>query len=174
MSKSNVLKFRTRFHETPRVQLVCPDTPEDRRTKSEFADECDINKIMARYKRTGVLPEFAQKAAARFGDFSQVPTFTEMQEKIIAANELFLALPAAVRKQFDNDPGQFIAASESQEGRELLVKLGLGKAKESQPPGSAPRSSAGQAEPDGAEPSGAPVKGAGSSSKALSKAGGSE
>lgn len=150
--------FRTRYTHVSRLVdpgLTCPDTPEDRRTKSEFVDECDINKIMARYRRTGILPENARAAAVRYGDFSQIPDFMEMQEKIIAANELFMALPAEVRKQFDNDPGQFIAAADTQEGREVMVKLGLGAERVSSPQeppkGSAP-ASAGQAETGGTEP----------------------
>lgn len=136
------LPFRTRYsHVSADVDpgLSCPDTPEDRRTKSEFADECDINLIMARFRKTGVLPQSAHAAAARYGDFSQVPDFMQMQDKLIAANELFAALPAAVRKQFDNDPGQFVAAADTKEGRALMVKLGLvptGDTEASTPPSS--------------------------------------
>jgi len=112
-----------------RVQFICPDTPQDRRTKSEFLDECNINTIMAKYKKTKQLPDSIRLEAAKYGDFSQVPDFIEMQEKIIAANNLFDALPATVRKQFGNDPGEFIKAAETAEGRELMVKLGLGAPK---------------------------------------------
>lgn len=119
------MKFRTRFDESLKLPVFC--TEEEKRTKSEFADECDINKIMARYKRTGVLPvDVRKQAAAKFGDFSQLPSFMEMQDMLIAANDLFMALPAAVRKQFGNDPHEFLAAAETKEGRELLQKLGLG------------------------------------------------
>lgn len=127
-----MIPFKTRFTVEARPRLNC--TEEERRTKSEFAADCDINLIMARYRKTGVLPESSKAAAARYGDFSSVPTFMEMQEKIIAANELFAALPAAVRKQFDNDPGAFLAASESSEGRALMAKLGLGKEQEAPTP----------------------------------------
>jgi len=125
------MKFHTRFDLPKGPKVIC--TAAEGRTKPEFEAECDMNRIMERYKRTGQLPESALRAAARYGDFSQVPDFMEMQEKLIAANELFAALPAAVRKQFDNDPGQFVAASETEEGRALMVKLGLGK-EGSQPP----------------------------------------
>lgn len=122
------MKFRTRFDgDLRKARPVIACTLEERRTKSEFLEECDINRIVAKYKKTGVLPESARAAAAQYGDFSQTPDFMEMQHKIIAANELFAALPAAVRRQFDNDPGQFIAASETEEGRQLMVKLGLGE-----------------------------------------------
>lgn len=131
--------YKTRFTVVDRPQLVCP--PEDRRTKSEFADDCDINLIMARYKKTGILPDAARAAAAKYGDFSAVPTFAEMQDKIAAAQQLFLALPATVRKAFDNDPHQFLNASQTAEGRDLMVKLGLGKAEEPSAPPSQPAAS---------------------------------
>lgn len=121
----SVRLLRSRFSPRVRVGVAC--TSEERVTKSEFAKDCDINVIMARYKKTGQLPQSAMSAQARFGDFSQVPSFQEMQDRVIAAHEMFAALPAQVRKEFDNDPGQFIAAADTPQGCELLVKLGLGK-----------------------------------------------
>lgn len=137
----NKPKFRTRFHPSKKVTFFTPAS--ERRTKSEFLKETDINFIMERYRRTGQLPESARQAATRYGDFSQIPDFMEMQHRVIAAHEMFAALPAKVRKEFENDPGQFIAAAQTEEGRELLVKLGLGKPQESdsQPPGEAVRPS---------------------------------
>lgn len=121
----STVKVRSRFSPRVRVGVAC--TEAERMTKSEFAPDCDINLIMARYKKTGKLPESAMAAQARFGDFSQVPTFQEMQDKVIAAHDMFAALPAHVRKEFDNDPASFISAADSPEGCQLLVKLGLGK-----------------------------------------------
>jgi len=118
-------KFVTRFTRSAHPKIAC--TMEERRTKSEFKDECDINLIMARYKKTGILPQSALSAAAQYGDFSQLPDYMEMRHKIIAAEELFAALPSDVRKQFDNDPGLFIDAADTPEGRALMIKLGLGK-----------------------------------------------
>jgi len=146
-------RFKTRFDTPAEVVVLC--TEEERMTKSEFADECDINAIMDRYQKKRELPESARSAAARFGDFSQVPTFAEMQEKIIAANEMFMSLPATVRKLFDNDPGEFVAAADSDEGRKYLVKLGLGNDSVLDSPES-PRSGSlspdGQSEGAGTEP----------------------
>lgn len=119
------MQFNTRFNRTAKPVITC--TEEERRTKSEFTDDSDINKIMARYKKTGVFPEAFKAGVAQYGDFSEIPTFMEMQNKVIAAQELFLALPAKVRRTFNNDPGEFIAAAETKEGRELLVSLGLGE-----------------------------------------------
>jgi len=117
------MKFRNRFEKAPRVVLAC--SLEERRTKQEFKDQCDINLIMARYQRTGQLPASAMSAAMRYGDFSQIPSFHEMHDRVMAATDLFNQLPARVRKQYGNDPGAFLAASQTPEGAELLVKLGL-------------------------------------------------
>lgn len=138
--------FRTRYD---RHQVRVKFDPAEKRTKSEFLQETDINNIIARYKRTGVLPESARAAAARYGDFSEVPTYQEMFSRIHAAQDMFLALPATVRARFDNDPGVFLEASQTKEGQELLVQLGLATAKP------AP----GEAAPKG-EPDPAPVKAA--------------
>ena len=117
--------YRTRFSDRVSKPLMC--TMEERKTKSEFADECDINKIMARYRKTGELPVTALQAADRFGDFSQVPDFQEMQNRVLAAHEMFAALPSDIRKRFNNDPGEFIDSAQSEEGIKLFVELGLAK-----------------------------------------------
>lgn len=117
--------FRTIHSPRIRVTLDCPES--DRRTDSSFADETDINKIVAKYRKTRQLPASAQAAAARYGDFSQVPDFATMHQKIVAATELFQALPAKVRKEFDHDPGEFIRAAATEEGITRLKELGLGR-----------------------------------------------
>lgn len=150
MAKSSHIHFFTQYDPAPDAGVAC--TLEERMTKSEFAAECDINLIMARYERTGILPEDALAAASRFGDFSQVPTFQEMQDRVIAAHELFDALPAAVRKTFDNDPGEFIAAADSEEGRKVLISLGLGNPDSL--PSDLPSLKGGQPAPAGTEPAG--------------------
>lgn len=118
--------LRTRFDRRSPM-LLCPRA--ERRTKSEFKQDCDINLIMARYHRTGILPDTARAAAARYGDFSGVPGYHDMMNRTLAAQELFEALPATARKAFGNDPGRFLVASQTPEGQRLLVKLGLATAR---------------------------------------------
>lgn len=148
--KNATPKIRNIFSPRVRVALMC--TEEERRTKSEFADECDINLIMARARKTGIDPYAARLAASQYGDFGQLPDYMEMRDKLIAAERMFLELPATVRKQFDNDPGQFIAAANTPEGREVMKKFGLGADSEAIPASPAASSSAGQAEGAGTEP----------------------
>lgn len=119
-----------------RPQVFCD--PKDSRVDSSKKDECNINTIVARARRTGFLGDEARRLKAQYGDFSQIPDFAAMQEKIVAARELFALLPATVRRQFGNDPGEFVRASDTQEGRELMVKLGLGKEPNPSPASPAP------------------------------------
>lgn len=138
--------FRTRFSGRVKVTVECD--PEERVTKSEFKEETDINNIIARYKKTGILPQPVMEAARRYGDFSSVPTYQEMFDRVHAAQEVFSALPAHVRKKFNNDPGEFLAASDTKEGLDLMIELGLATkrpdvdAKEGKAPSSQPTAAA--------------------------------
>lgn len=129
MAKSEYTQpaFRTAYSKPLKVALVCP--PEEGRTKPEFKKDCDINQIMKRYNND-VKQIPWDEASARYGDFTQIPDFMEMQQRVIAAQDLFMALPASVRKQFDNDPGLFLAAAETPDGIDLIEKLGLKMRKE--------------------------------------------
>lgn len=118
--------FRTPY-DSKRLRIITAHpSDEPPSVKPEFKNDCDINLLMARYRRTGILPESYRLAAARYGDFSQIPDFQTMNDKLNAARDLFAALPAKVRKEFDNDPAEFLAASQTPEGIKLLCDLGLG------------------------------------------------
>lgn len=91
------------------------------RTKQSFREECDINRIMARYLRSGVLPPGV--GVGRYGDFSAVTDFHEAQQIIKEAEAQFASMPAKVRDRFKNDPGVFLAfvgdPANAKEAREL-------------------------------------------------------
>lgn len=114
-------RFRTGEEKRARFPGVSiPDTVEDRRTKQEFRDECDVNNIMKKYLKTGQLPELI-KSNPKYGDFSDVPSFQEAQDRVNFANAQFAALPARVRARFENDPAQFLAfASDERNAQELI------------------------------------------------------
>ena len=62
-------------------------------TKQEFRKESDINEIMRKYKKTGVLP---QVGPGIYGDFSSVTDYQSALESVVKAERLFLSVPAAV------------------------------------------------------------------------------
>ncbi len=97
------------------------------RTRQEFKNECDVNYLMERYARTGVLGDPTQdgKREAAFGDFTGVGDFMDCQSRILAAQEGFDSLPAKVRSRFEHDPGRVIAFLADDSNREESIELGL-------------------------------------------------
>ena len=87
------------------------------------ADECDMNFIMARYVKTGLLPQ--SRAEGFFGDASALPDFQQAQQILIDANMAFESLPAKVRDRFHNSPEKFLAFMADEDNRQEAVLLGL-------------------------------------------------
>jgi phage internal scaffolding protein len=96
--------------------------PEPSLAKQEFRDECDINRIMMQFGKTGELPQIA---GAVFGDFNSTQTYHEMQNTLIEAENAFKTLPAAIRKEFNNDPAEVIDFLNNPANRDKAIELGL-------------------------------------------------
>lgn len=94
-------------------------------------DSCDINKIVARFKATGVMSNIAQSMPQQ-GDFTEVTDYHSAMNQVVAANEAFMALPAHVRKRFANDPGNLLAFLEDPQNQAEAVLLGLANAPQPQ------------------------------------------
>lgn len=103
-----------------RPVLVCGES----RTKQEFKDQCDMKKIMARYRRTGALP-ITQRLAPRFADVSQVPDLHTAMNLIESAERAFGHLPATIRKKFDNDMLVMVDWLGDPENEKEAIELGL-------------------------------------------------
>lgn len=107
------------------VGRVSVDASAGGRTKQSFKETVDINRIMSRYERTGML-EHVAKYEGDYGDFTDVPTsYHEAMLQVRRADEMFMSLPAKVRKRFANDPGEFLAFVENPENRDEMHELGL-------------------------------------------------
>lgn len=117
--KSNWLGARR-----PHARVLAPAV-DDGRTRQEFRDECDINTIMAKYGRTGLLPTVDRQM--NYGDFTELPDFMSAMNTVSKANEAFAALPAKVRKRFNNDPAEFCDYVSDPENIDEVRKLGLAK-----------------------------------------------
>lgn len=108
-------------------------------TRQSEAAQADINVIMARYDKTGVLPTDAREAL--FADVSDIGDFRQAQETLRLAEIGFMALPAAARARFENDPIKLMEFISGAATEEELVELGLvEKAQEAAPvaPGKPP------------------------------------
>lgn len=105
--------------------------------KQSFKDECDINQIMAKFQRTGVL-EHVSKYEGAYGECPS-HDFREALEIVANAQEMFAELPSEVRRRFDNDPEEFLKFCENEENRDEAIKLGLLEGLEKETPEEPPQ-----------------------------------
>lgn len=71
------------------------------RTKQEFAQECDINNIMSRYLKTGII-DHVRDSNPQFLDATPIE-FQEAMQLVAQAETLFEELPSSIRNRFEND-----------------------------------------------------------------------
>lgn len=92
-------------------------------TDGSQAAECDVNLIVDRFTKTGILP--GVDAERMYADVSDVGSYQESLHIVMKAQEQFDSLDPFIRKKFDNDPGKFLEFCSDDKNREELVKLGL-------------------------------------------------
>lgn len=102
-------------------------------THQSFRDECDINHIMKRYEKTGIL-DHVNKHQGAYGDFTQVASYQDALQVVSEAERMFLTLPARIRAEFDNDPGTFLQFATNPDNGERMVELGLAERVNKNPP----------------------------------------
>lgn len=94
------------------------------RAKQADKDATDINRIMARYHRDGIIDHVA-KYAPRYADLSTAPTYLEAMQRIQEADEMFMSLPASIRSEFSNSPSQFLDFVTNPKNAEKMQQMGL-------------------------------------------------
>ncbi len=124
-----MVEIRTAYKIYSRVQLdqhtPDPITGEIQvsMTKQSFAQESEINNIMAKYEKTGVIDHVKNNAF-----YADMPAGLEYQmalQMTIDAEVAFNSLPANVRREFDNDPFKFLEFVEDPDNVERMAELGL-------------------------------------------------
>lgn len=86
-------------------------------------DEADINVLVRRFGLDGELPTDVR--APTFGDFTGLKSYQESLNALVAAQASFMAMPASVRSEFDNDPHRFVAFCSDDENYDRMCDLGL-------------------------------------------------
>ena len=117
------LKFKTRF-ETHPLRTYAFKTTGESMTQQQFKAECDVNNILAKYKRTGMLSHI-QKHQGNFGDFSSVEDYQTSLGKLMQAQQSFESLPSELRAKFENDPAKLISYLSDDKNNAEAIKLGL-------------------------------------------------
>lgn len=89
-----------------------------------MADECDINILMAKYQKTGMLDHIV-RYKGQYADVTNQEDYQSAIHTIMDANDMFESLPARVRDRFHNSPGEFLAFVEDPSNRDEMAELGL-------------------------------------------------
>lgn len=110
-------------HERKRIKFEKPT-----KVKAEFQKEADINLIMDRFKKSGVFPTNGK--TPMYMDTTQIPNLQTAMQVMIEAEKAFLALPAKIRKEFDNNPMQFVEYASDVKNLDKLREWGLAKPEE--------------------------------------------
>lgn len=92
-------------------------------TQQQFIEDCDVNLIMAKYMKTGQMPEGVSQMIE--GDFSNLPDYQEALHTVMRAEEMFMEIPATIRLQFENNPQKLLQFLHNTENKEEAIKLGL-------------------------------------------------
>ena len=129
MAKTNVF-LRTPYNydtlaASDESGLACEDAT---LAQQQFKDETDINNILRQFNVTGELPN--APISPRYGDFSGISDYKTALDRVIAADEEFMNLPATLRARFNNDAAELIEFLDNDQNREEAVKLGLVAPKE--------------------------------------------
>lgn len=109
-------------YTTARVRFQVDFGDEISRAKQSFRDECDINKLLAKYQRTGVL-EHVRRHGLEYG-FAPAVDFKEAMDIVAQGNSMFEELPSSLRKRFET-PEAFLEFVQDPENKEEMRELGL-------------------------------------------------
>lgn len=92
-------------------------------TVQSMAEDADLNVMMARFGVTGKMPE--NPRIPSYGDFSDIRDYRSALEAVTNASDAFMALPATLRAQFDNDPQRLLEFVSDDRNHEAARQLGL-------------------------------------------------
>lgn len=109
-------------YSTKRKNVLDFDPKEDR-TKQSQKDECDINLIIKRYDKTGLVSHLAPHQPY-FGEISSID-FQDAMNIVAEGMTAFEMLPSGLRNRFKNDPSRFLEFVGNEANREEAIKLGL-------------------------------------------------
>lgn len=93
-------------------------------TKQSHKDECDINLIIKRYQKTGIIQHITSQTPI----YTDLPDTLDYQHSLAVlqeAEDAFATLPSVVREHFSNDPAAFLAAFSDPAQHAQLKEWGL-------------------------------------------------
>lgn len=118
------MRFKTIFDTYEEKQGIIFKEPT--MTIQSEKDNCDINVIMNRYATCGTpLPYRTDGVQPVYADVSELGDYMENYQRCKQAEEMFNALPSALRKELDNNPANLLTFIQNEANRERCVEYGL-------------------------------------------------
>lgn len=118
------MRFKTIFdtyEEKPGIIFKEPTM-----TVQSEKDNCDINVIMNRYATCGTpLPYRTDGVQPVYADVSELGDYMENYQRCKQAEEMFNALPSALRKELDNNPANLLPFIQNKENESRCIEYGL-------------------------------------------------
>lgn len=118
------MRFKTIFDTYEEKQGIIFKEPT--MTIQSEKDNCDINVIMNRYATCGTpLPYRTDGVDPVYADVSELGDYMENFQRCKQAEEMFNALPSALRKELDNNPANLIPFIQNKENESRCIEYGL-------------------------------------------------
>ena len=92
-------------------------------TQQQFKEDSDINTIVDRFMKSGVLPTPVNMP--QFVDFEGIFDFQTAMNAVRAADENFMRMDAKVRARFNNSPQEFLEFFANADNTDEAIRLGL-------------------------------------------------
>jgi len=92
-------------------------------TQQQFKEDSDINTIVNRFMKSGVLPTPANMP--QYVDFEGVFDFQSAMNAVRSADENFMRMDAKIRARFNNSPQEFLEFFGNPDNLDEAIRLGL-------------------------------------------------
>ncbi len=92
--------------------------------QQSFKAECDINNIMKKYIKTGMITHVNENAG-RFVDVGEVGSYHEAVTRVRETQKFFEGLPTAIRDEFGHDVSEFLDFIGDPDNRSEVRRMGL-------------------------------------------------
>lgn len=142
------LKIRKPYDKSEGVPFNCKG---ESLTKGSMQDECDINTILRKYEKTGLLTHVS-KYKGSYEDLPEEFDYQMAQEVMIQAEEAFGSLTGKIRSKFENDPRKFLEFVQNPDNEKEMREMGLMDVKPQMDPEPVPTVEPGEGTPEGSPP----------------------
>lgn len=134
------------YNKEPLTEFGLACAPGSSMTKQSMTPETDINNILKKFQKTGMIEHLA-KGEPFYGDVSEIADYQSALNKVQEAEDLFMSMSPDVRERFDNDPAKMIDFLSDPRNTDKAIELGMAAKRPEKP----------VEEPKVAEGTGAPI-----------------